>query len=431
MLTDGAGTLHPLGLNQSPLSWQNCTGQGLSWPAPQLQNTGGLFTATTTPLPVATGPSPQTFVPPVSVFDHDGTLYSFSNKLGRIHGYRQNWSLIINGQSVPGNDTNHLTGLPDFIETRNGNQVVFVDDDGNFQSSGAFHITDTLGRAAVMASSFGSPNGDTIAVSGFAEPYKLTWGTASFSWTYNAHIIAPPVSSFWFCSVPNGSQLPSHIGDTSGSVSADASGTVTGSGPVVTGLQLPNGLSYQFLYDNPSGDNPFGLLREIIYPNGAYVRYVWGQNTASTAVTYRPFNVPPTAPQVNTNQPVGLDCEGIFDVPAVAQRFVSFDGVNEVQEQDFSYSTVWALTNNGVNTPYQAWTQKQTTVVTKDLVTGTSFKTVFTYTPLQDQILGNDVQGATAATTGVYPSNPGEKTVQHYDTNGALLRTVNKEYSFE
>jgi hypothetical protein len=187
-----------------------------------------------------------------------------------MHGYGKNWFLNVNNNSLPGTDRSHLGGLPDFIETRNGNQVVFVDDDnGSAQTNGAFHVTDTLGRAAVTASSFGSPNGDTITVSGFSQPYKLTWGTANFSWTYNGRFVAPQLSTFWFCSIPNGSGLHGHIGSDSGPDVGRASGTMTGSGPVVTGLQLPNGLSYQFLYDNPNGDNPFGLLRQIIYPNGA------------------------------------------------------------------------------------------------------------------------------------------------------------------
>lgn len=235
MFTDMEGTLHPLGLNQSPLSWQYCTGQDLHWAGPVMQNTGGLFTATTTPLPTTSFGNPQENMPPVSVFNHDGMLYSFANYISGIpHTYGLNYSLIVNGHDVtpgsPGPNGGTWAGLPDFIETRNGNRIIFTDDDKSTkQTSGAFHITDTLGRPAVSASSFGSPNGDTVTVSGFTQPYKLTWGTANFSWTYNAHIIAPPLSSYWFCSAPSGTTM-SPIGNTQGPATADRSGTVTGSG---------------------------------------------------------------------------------------------------------------------------------------------------------------------------------------------------------
>src|SRR5262245_34483364 len=82
--TDGEGTLHPLGLAQSPLSWANCIGQG-NWESPKTQNTDGLVIGTTSLMSPAVGPNPQS--PPVTVFDHDGTRYSFPNDfIGRTRG---------------------------------------------------------------------------------------------------------------------------------------------------------------------------------------------------------------------------------------------------------------------------------------------------------------------------------------------------------
>ena len=424
VFTDLEGTLHPLGLNSSPNSWIGCPGtpDAQAWPGASIsQNSDGLVTATTTPLNATPAASPQ--APPLTVFNQDGLLYSFSNAFGRAHSTGRYWFLTAGGNNIPASN-NAVSGMPDLMEDRNGNQVIYNDDDQSLSSSGAFHITDTLGRTAIRSSSFGNPTGDTVTVSGLSQPFTLSWGTATFNWSYNAHVVAPPLPSYWFCAVPSGS-TNTHIGGIS-PATADAQGTASGSGPVVTALGLPNGLSYQFLYDNPNGDNPFGLLRKIIYPNGAYVRYVWALNPASTPVMYGAFNVPPS-PGVNTAPPsAGTACEAIIDAPAVSKRFVSFDGVHEVLEQDFSYSTTWALTNNIAGAAFKAWSQKQTTVVTKDLVTNTSFTTTYSYVPVTDLALGNDVSGAIGQFTGVYQVHPEEKTILYEDGSGNVLQTITK-----
>src|SRR5207249_2600259 len=105
---------------------------------------------------------------------------------------------------------------------------------------------------------------------------------------------------------------------------------------------------------------------KITYPNGAYVRYVWGLNPKATYEFELPRQIPTSPPQTTGPPAAGEVCEYIFDSPAVSKRFVSFDGTHEVLEQDFSYSTTWA--GNSSNN-YQTWTQKQTTVTTNDLVT--------------------------------------------------------------
>jgi RHS repeat-associated protein len=397
-MTDLEGTMHPLGINLSPLGWQNCTGPGLTWPSSILQNTDGVVTATTTGVSGASSPTP--FVQPVTVLDHDGTMYSFPNAVLRTH-LRGQWAPQPSLLQTAAWET-PPSGLPDFIETRNGNRVQFIDDGA---PSGAFHIMDTLGRNVISTSSFGSPSGDTVSVSGLSQPYRLTWGTASYNWNVGAQFVVPPLSQFWFC--------------------GGFRGPATGSIPVVTSIALPNGLSYQFQYESQ-----YGMLSKIIYPNGAYVRYVWGTNPASTEVLYGPTNQNPTG--WNNTPPPGAaaDCEAIYDSPAIMQRFVSFDGVNEVQEQDFHYATTWAFTQNAVNRPYQAWTQKTTTVTTRDLVTGANFQTIYTYQPLRDQVLGND-NGTRIGGTGVILAHPGEKMIQYFGTDGALLKTVQKTYVFD
>ena len=67
-----------------------------------------------------------------------------------------------------------------------------------------------------------------------------------------------------------------------------------------------------------------------------------------------------------------------------------------------------------------AWTQRQNTVTTKDLVRGTSFNTLYTYVPMNVPPQPNDFV--------VTNTTPVESEVQYYDTSGSLLRTVQKNY---
>jgi len=427
--TGATGTLYPLGINIGSSRFQGCTTLGS--PSDLVQNTNGSMTATTSStaqLNIGNNPAPAA----VKVSDHDGTVYSFSNVNGRLHnsGAYFTTNTTHDGTTVstiPFGINNYESSLPDFVESRNGNQIQFADDDAAFSSSGAFHITDTLGRKAVAVSSFGNPAGDTVAVSGFSQPYKLSWGTASYNWSYNAQIIASTLqpAPYFGCAIPVGNNTSTVRGPNGSSTSAH--GTIIGSSPVVTALTLPNGLSYQFLYDNPNNDNPYGLLREIIYPNGAYVRYAWGLNSQSTSVLYPPtlIGTAPGAP------PIGWSCEALEDVPAIQKRFVSFDGTHEVQEQDFQYTTTWAATQNPSGSVFQAWSQKTTTVTTYDKVANTSSITVYTYVPQADQVLGNDPQGAVSAATGVIQAHPVEAKIQYKDGSGHVLRTVNKQYGAE
>lgn len=408
MFTDMEGTTHPLGINQSPESWQFCS--GLSWPAPKVQSTDGVLTATTTPMGSAVGPNPVS--PPVTVFDHDGQMYYFSNGNGHLHTANKYYSFTVDGTTHTGTGGNGNlavpNGFPDFIEDRNGNKVIFTSDEQpTTYDVGAFHVTDDLGRTAFAVSSFGSPVGDTVSVSGFSQPYTLTWGAASFNFTINGSLIAPSLPQFWTCAV--------------------AIGGGAGSSQVVTAITLPNGLSYQFQYDNPNNENPYGLLRKVIYPNGAYVRYVWGLNPTSAWEISSPVNTPPSGPNTSP-PPTNYVCEAIFDTPAISKRFVSFDGVHEVEEQDFTYSTTWTFPNIDPDIAgYKTWTQKQTTVTTTDLVTNVVSKTVYTYAPLPDLAGGN----APGVPSQLAPTHPGEVALQFEDGGGKVLESVKKHYTAE
>lgn len=267
------------------------------------------------------------------------------------------------------------SSLPAWIETRNGNKAAFSD-----LGSGAFKVTDTAHRAAISSSGFGT-SGNTITVTGLSNPYTTTWGSSGSSYRVNA-------------SVTN------YLDD--GQTCAPFPTSLSGTQSHITEIQLPNGTSYQFQYDPSTG-----LLSKIIYPTGGYVRYVWGPNSSAESVLY--------PESLSTGPSTGDGCEAIYDTIAVANRYVSFDGTNEVLEQDFTYSTTWNTASPKV------WTSKRTTVTTKDLVRNTSFETQYNYIPVPPATQPND--------QAVYGESgyPVERQVVYFADDGATtLETVTK-----
>src|SRR5208337_963167 len=165
----------------------------------------------------------------VSVADADGTAYAFQGSL-------------FHGDPAPNGST--FQALPAYVEDRNGNRIV-VTDSGN----GAFTMTDTAGRASIVSSGFGS-SGNTVTVSGLTNPYTVTWGTATSSFSPNAAYVV------------NDGRCRGFSGDAE-------------TQNVITAIELPNGQSYQFYYDSGTSGNS-GLLNEIVYPSGGWVKYTWG-----------------------------------------------------------------------------------------------------------------------------------------------------------
>jgi RHS repeat-associated protein len=262
----------------------------------------------------------------------------------------------------------------DSIEDSNGNKITF-----QLSSSvtGPFSITDTLGRTAVSGSGFGT-SGNTLSVSGLNQPYTITWGTASSSFTSSATTINPPNPT-----CPN-----------------SASFAESATQNVMTAITLPNTQGYQFAYD-PT----YGELSKITYPTGGYVSYTWGLNSQGGSTSFM---------LVSTGGSNVL-CQMSYDVPVVLHRYVSFDGTTVALQQDFSYSTTW-------NTSAASWSSKQTIVTTRDLLRGTSFQTTYVYSsysyPLPPYVyLNSDNQ------------IPIERTITYQDTNGATLRTTTKGWN--
>jgi RHS repeat-associated protein len=171
-----------------------------------------------------------------------------------------------------------------------------------------------------------------------------------------------------------------------------------GTSIVTKSVTLPNGEQYLFQYDSV-----FGLINKITYPTGATVTYTWSVIPDSQGVKYSTLVL----------NSAGGNCSLHYDWFAITKRVVSYDGTTNAQEQDFSYTTTWPSVQS-----YQ-WSSKATTVVTKDLLRGTTFNTVYTYSPM----LPPAESDYPLADLGYVPV---EKTLQYYDTNGALLKTTTK-----
>jgi hypothetical protein len=173
--------------------------------------------------------------------------------------------------------------------------------------------------------------------------------------------------------------------------------------PVVTSIKLPNGQEYQFTYD-PT----YGLLSKIKYPWGGFISYTWGLNSQAAIVSYA------------IHGGGAGTCYSIYDKPALVHRSVSYDGNTVALQQDFSYTTTWSS-----NPILDGWTSKQTTVTTHDLIQGTSFKTIYTFSgvpapipPFTDTETINNDDGEI----------PQESQVVYQDNDGSVLKTVKKTW---
>ena len=256
-----------------------------------------------------------------SVVDPDGTVYSFP----------------IPGPNAAANAYSYIATM---IQDRNGN-VITVNDSSN----GVFSYTDTVGRTAISSSGFGS-SGNTVTVSGLPNPsYIISWST-----------INPTGFSPGGTLMLNDGQCPTTMSNGGAS------------GPMITDLELPNSQHYLFGYDTTTTGT--GLLNSIRYPTGEWVEYDWEVNGQSEFGVFADRNG------------AAQQCEFTYGMPAVAHRYVSYDGRDPrsypALKQDFTYSTQW---NSGSPLPW-TWGEKQTTVETTDLISNSSFQTVYTYTPM-------------------------------------------------
>jgi RHS repeat-associated protein len=299
--------------------------------------------------------------PAVTVSDEDGTVYNFAN-------------------SGP-----NTGALPSSIEDRNGNIIT--------AGSGSIYYYDTAGRPAIELSGFG-PSGATNTLTVSGAQYQATWTTTSASYSV-------PNAEF---NLPTGQECVSWP-------------SVNATETVISSITLPNGGKYQFYYGtNPNGaayNNPYGLLSEIDYPDGGWVRYTWTMNAASEPAIYTSLGLNGGSPQPN-------GCEFEYGKPVVATRTVGFVPGVTALTQTFSYTTTW-------NTAYASfgWTKKTTSVTTTDHIIGESALTAYTYssggTPNT-----SPYQGPGISATQV----PLEQTIKYYDWGNTTtpLRTITKNW---
>jgi RHS repeat-associated protein len=291
---------------------------------------------------------------PVTVADADGTVLQFSG--------------IVAEQPNGG-----LVGLAGSIEDRNGNLVTVTGPTG---TANAYNYIDTAGRTVLQDSGFAvSP--ETITVSGLNTPYTLQWTTLSTpTFTAPVTVISGTACNF------GGSHQPWVVGPQG--LAEQGLSTLT----------LPNGKSFSFTYDST-----YKVINKMTYPTGGYVRYVWGMNPQAESGS-------------NHNSQPNDQCEALYGLPVITDRYVSFTGSTEVQHQHFAYSTAWT---GG------SWTSKQTTVTTTDLVRGTSYNTIYTYIGLAAEVPPNTLSGPTT-------DDPVEASIAYYDVTGTLLKTVAKTW---
>lgn len=283
----------------------------------------------------------------VTVVDPSGTTYQFPAAGGSEPQPPNYW---------PAKGGNLASSITD----RNGNQLVLS---GN-------SYKDSTGRTAVSWSGIGN-NGDTISVAGLGGPVTLKWITTPVSFPETGYSLGNP------CTI-----TPSNTSSVS----------------VVNEIDLPNGQKYSFLYDGVHGK-----VSKITFPDGGYVRYIWGENT-SAQLAHMTWTDP-------SNNPAS--CDFIYDIPAISDRYVSFDGSTEVLHQHFAYSTAWSG---------NTWASKTTVVTTTDLLTGQITITQYGY-------------GAVSGDNNAYVTQspllnliPVESSVTYEDGSGKAFKSVNKTW---
>ena len=319
------------------------------------------------------------FVNPLTVTDGDGTTYSFGQGAAPPLA-PGDCGLFCQGTTYP----------PGTITDRNGNSFSIATGPSN-----SLTYVDTIGRTVLSMPAFGTAN-DSISVSGFSRPYQVAWTTVNS--TFSPHLAHLPFANNGTCDGP--SAQPGI--------------------PAVSSITLPNGQQYTFTYDSISGQ-----IKQLTYPTGGYVRYVWGSNPQSE---YGQWPIYSAETEGTPDHPVIVNyqsgaCSYYYDTPAIVHRYVSYDGITEVEQQDFTYSTSWSPPSSwGNGSAVGTWTQKQTTVVTHDLVRGTQFSTAYTYIPAYTDPQPN---------AEVPQQIPVESQIQYYDTNGKLLQTVAKQWANE
>lgn len=315
--------------------------------------------------------------PALTVTDRNGTVFQFAQGPG-----------ISTNPTVVAGGVTPFGSLAGTITDKNGNRIALNGAStytyGKLLGPGSY--TDTLGRNLLAWTGLGSTAGDQITVSGISTNITVKWTTTTVHLPENSRFVYASYGSI--CGFSGSNSLPMSV---------------------VSEIDLPNGQKYTFSYGGT-----WGLLDKITFPDGGYVRYVWGTNPASKS-TYHTWSL--SGPGASG----AANCSALIDTPAITDRYVSHDGSTEVLHQQFTnYSTKWNLTTSSVYYDLPYWTTKSTTVKSSDLITGQTTEALYTYTPAES-----------AVGPGVYSwqSNqiPVEQSVVYQDGSGTL-QTVNKTW---
>jgi RHS repeat-associated protein len=313
--------------------------------------------------------------PPVTVFDAEGTIYSFVP------------NAVISTSTLP------VVTWPATIEDRNGNiaHISAVNGIGG----GAKSVTDTAGRTLVSLTYPGSSNVNPTVISAGGLTYDLAYASypADFSY-YPEHL--PPLG---MTSIPSG-------------LTCGWQGTIDASESLLKTITLPNGKAYTFSYDST-----YGLLNGITYPDGGWVKYTW-----ELSPVYEQNALFSGVEQGGTLLTDG--CNILYKTPVIATRQVGFaSGSSAAITQTFTYGASW---NTGESTSNQ-WITKTTTVTTTDNVIGKTSQTIYTYTPFTLPFTPGFY--GTGAVAGQIPV---EQSVQHYDwggTSAPIIETVTEVWA--
>ena len=313
--------------------------------------------------------------PVLTVTDQSGTVYQFSQGPGISTS-----PTVVAGGGTP------FGSLAQTIPDRNGNQIKLngtgVVAYGNLLPAGGY--TDTAGRPVLGWTGIGNTAGDQISVSGLGENIVVKWTTTTVTLPDNSKFVSASFGSS--CGFTGPQTIPS---------------------TVVSEIDLPNGQKYSFSYGGT-----WGLLQQITFPDGGYVRYSWGSNSQSTA-TYQTWSLS------GPNESGPANCIALVDTPAITDRYVSYDGKTEVLHQQFTgYSTQWNY--NAYGQP--SWSFKTTNVTSTDLISGQTTVTKYTYSPVTPQ-------GGPGWYSWQAPAEiPVEQTVIYQDGGNHTLKTINKTW---
>ncbi len=286
--------------------------------------------------------------------------------------------------------------MPQQIEDRNGNLIRATYSLSNNQYS--VNFTDTSGRPSLAISGTGA-SGTTDNVTAGPLAIGIQWASTTASYSMPITQVGTPASVV---------SCPAAAASTNSAVNSTLN--------VVSAIHLPNGQQYTFYTGstNPTDStvaNPYGLLNEIIYPDGGWVKYTYKQSD-----TYSELGLfAGTEPEGLGSQLAPNACAYEYSTPVVATRTVSYDGTSIALQQVFTYSTIFPAP--GVN-----WSSKSTSVTAT--ASGKSYLTQYSYKP-------DGIAQPVFTTSTVAEELPLEYQIKTYDWGNTTspLQTVTKHWA--